>query len=268
MSIHYKILLKEEEKEKIQDKFFVFFNSVYKKKLTSIEWTHQFLNSPYNDSPLFIAFNNDKIVVSALMIKQKIKVHDKIFSYYLFTTSAILEAYRVKGIYAELLKLQKEYALKNKSDFIFAFPNKLALPVLKLFGGFKPLEKINLVETFFHNIDFKKSNNTFILDKNSLKWRFEHKEYGFFKINKNVCVYKYFNSKIDILEIYDERSFPVDVENELNFQKHDKFIIPEFYVKDLSKNIKYDSIFPTYYAFNKEVNYNNIKPSLLMSDVF
>ena len=161
--IDYKIVTSVESKQALKNDFQVFFKDVYEQDLSDNNWEHQFLHSPYEDSALFLAFDNEKIVGSALMIPQKYQTKACSGSYYLWTTSAVSKAYRSKGVYAELLAMQREYTTKNKKDFIFAFPNKLAYPVVKLFGGFKDLCKTRLVRTSFDNVDFLKSNNSLVI---------------------------------------------------------------------------------------------------------
>lgn len=265
--IEYKILIKPDEKELIKKSFLDLFSTVYEKNLDEISWKHQVLNSPYNCTPLFVAMDDDKVVGSALMILQKCLIDDKEYNYFLFTTSAIIKEYRSKGIYPELLKLQKEYAKKNYVDFIFAFPNKLAYPVLKLFARFKDLKKFDLVKTTFDNIDFEKIENNLLIDKKFFKWRFEHKDYLFYELNDKVIIYKEFNDCYDILAIYNVKDFPFPFNNTI-LEQNKKIIILGSYTKNHNLIKKIDVLNATYFPLNENLDYSKLNVNLLMSDVF
>jgi len=265
--IKYKILIKPEEKELIKNSFFDLFYNVYKKNLDNKLWEHQILNSPYNCTPLFVAMDGNKVIGSALMILQKCLINEIKYNYFLFTTSAILKEYRSRGIYPELLKLQKEYSKKNNIDFVFAFPNRLAYPVLKLFARFKDLKKFDLVRTTFDNIDFEKIENNLLIDKNFFKWRFEHKDYLFYELNDKVIIYKEFNNCYDILAIYNVKDFPFSFNNTV-LERNKKIIILNSYLKNENLIEKMDVLNATYFPLNENLDYSKLNVNLLMSDVF
>ncbi|WP_375724882.1 GNAT family N-acetyltransferase [Arcobacter sp. KX21116] len=265
--IEYKILTKPEEKILIKKEFLDFFATVYKKELNENSWYHHIINSPYNNTPLFIAMQENTIIGSALMILQKCIIEEKKYNYFLFTTSAICKEFRPKGIYAELLKIQKEYAKQNNADFIFAFPNKLAYPILKLFGGFKDLKKFNLVKTNFDNINLENINNSLIIDTNIFNWRFEHKNYKFHIINDSVLVFKDFQDSYDILGIYKSVDFNFNFIDSL-LEKKKNIITLNCYVKKEYNTQVIDTIYTTYFPINKSIDYSKYNINLLMSDVF
>ena len=266
--IDYKIVTLLESKQTLKNDFQVFFKDVYEQDLSDNNWEHQFLHSPYEDSALFLAFDNSKIVGSALMIPQKYETCIGNGSYYLWTTSAVAKAYRSKGVYAELLAMQRKYTAKNKKDFIFAFPNKLAYPVVKLFGGFKDLYKTNLVKTSIDMLDFNNIKNSLVIDTDFFKWRFEHKDYLFYEREDCIIISKKFENTLDILALYkkkDIKSLSIDIED----SKIPKDIIT--IASFLKENATYDTLGTlngTYYPINKNIDYNTIKLNLLMSDVF
>ena len=268
MSFTYKVLLGKEEKNEIKLKFQVFFHSVYNRELSDIDWEHQFIHSPYNDSPLFIVEDDEKIIGSALMISQCFTDGENSGNYYLWTTSAIDKEYRSKGVYAELLKKQREYSEETNKSFIFSFPNKLAYPVVKLFGGFKDLKKSNLVKTTLNNFDVSKVSNSLIVDKPLFEWRFEHKDYLFFNYNKYVLVGKEYENILDILAIYPMEEFK---ELDVNYQKplsNQTIITLELFLKNTQNLEILDTLNGTYFPIDKTVKYDNININLLMSDVF
>ena len=266
--IHYQIVTKLESKQNLKNDFQAFFKSVYERDLSDENWEHQFLHSPYEDSPLFLAFDNENIVGSALMIPQKYLTNEASGSYYLWTTSAVAKEYRSKGVYAELLSMQREYASKNKKDFIFAFPNKLAYPVVKLFGGFKDLYKTDLAKTSIDMLDFKNIENSLVIDKDFFRWRFEHKNYLFYEIENHIIISKKFENTLDILAIYrkeDLEDLTMDIQNE-DIPKN--IITISSFLKEDAIFSSLDKLSGTYFPINKNIDYNTIKLNLLMSDVF
>lgn len=266
--IKYITYTSKKEKHLLKLHFQKFFYEIFGKKLTDKDWQHQFVNSPYNDSPLFLALDNGKIVGSALMIKQKAFISGYFYYYYLFTTSAILKDYRSKGVYAKLLELQKDYAKNNKADFIFAFPNNTAYPVLKLFGGFKDLKKFDLVKTGFNNLDFEDScKNSLVFDDAMFNWRFEHKDYKFYFVQNKVIVFKKFQDCFDILAIYGNENFQFLFSNS-DIDKNMCIITMDRFLKDYTNAQKIDIVNATYFPINKNIEYSKIKINLLMSDVY
>jgi len=268
MSIEYKIILDPEEKNAMKLAFQNFFSSIYERELSDRDWEHQFIHSPYKDSPLFLALDNKKIIGSALMIAQKFTDGDTTGDYYLWTTSAIDKAYRSKGIYAELLAKQRAYASETHKSFIFAFPNKLAYPVVKLFGGFKDLKKSNLVKTTLQDIDFSKISNSLIIDKVFFDWRFEHKEYLFLTYKSYVLIAKKYEDTLDILAIYPKNDF-----DNINIQYQEvsnkqSIITLELFLFENSNVAILDTLNGTYFPIDKTINYDKITINLLMSDVF
>jgi len=266
--IDYKIVTSVESKQALKNDFQVFFKDVYEQDLSDNNWEHQFLHSPYEDSALFLAFDNEKIVGSALMIPQKYQTKACSGSYYLWTTSAVSKAYRSKGVYAELLAMQREYTTKNKKDFIFAFPNKLAYPVVKLFGGFKDLYKTNLIESTIDMLDLENIENSLVIDKDFFKWRFKHKDYLFYEIKTYIIMAKKFENTLDILAVYRRKDL-----GDLSIKIEDAQIsenittMASFLKKDATFSTL-DTLSGTYYPINKNIDYNTIKLNLLMSDVF
>lgn len=266
--IEYKIVTDSKSKQEFKKDFQLFFASIYGRALTDIDWEHQFIHSPYEDSALFLALDNGKIVGSALMIPQKFSTALIEGFYYLWTTSAIAKEYRSQGLYAQILKMQREYAHKNNKDFIFAFPNKLAYPVVKLFGGFKDLYKTNLVRTTIDALDLASNDNSLVIDNQFFKWRFEHKDYFFYELNNNILITKKFENSLDVLAIYKKSTLNNIDFNLVNEEIPTNIItMNSFLQKDTDAEIL-DELNGTYYPINKDIDYKTIKLNLLMSDVF
>ncbi len=266
--IEYKIVADPVSKQKLKEEFQSFFNRVYDRELNDTAWEHQFVHSPYEDSALFLALDDGKIVGSALMIPQRFSTEKFEGNYYLWTTSAIQKEYRSKGLYAELLKMQREYAKDHKKDFIFAFPNKLAYPVVKLFGGFKDLYKVDLVKATIDDLKLENIQNSLLIDNAFFKWRFEHKEYLFYKLDNHIIISKKFEDTLDILAVYQEDSlknivFPLEEEN-----IPQKIITISTLLKNNSSSEILDKLSGTYFPINKDIDYTSIQLNLLMSDVF
>lgn len=266
--IKYQIVRKKQDKKKLQKSFQDFFILIYNRELTDIDWEHQFIHSPYEDSALFLAFDGDQIVGSALMIPQKFTINNSIGSYLLWTTSAIKKEYRQFGIYAELLSMQRTYAQEHNADFIFAFPNKLAYPVVKLFGGFKDFYKINLIKTTIDNLDFEQVDNSLVLDDSFTQWRFEHKEYLFYETKQYILITKRYNNVLDVLAIYPKEHWDKNITTLPHDLKDSMIITASTFVKSLEDVEVLDQLNGTYFPINKNIEYARVKLNLLMSDVF
>ena len=110
MSIEYFIINNSKDKKIYKEEVQDIFELVYQKKLNNELWQHQFINSPYDNTVLFLAkdIENKQVIGTSLMILQKSIIENKEYKYFLFTTSTILKKYRNKGIHAELQKKQKK----------------------------------------------------------------------------------------------------------------------------------------------------------------
>jgi len=266
--INYQIVTSTKEKQVLKDGFQSFFKDAYSQILSDNDWKHQFLHSPYEESTLFLAFDNNKIVGSALMIPQKYKTKRNQGTYYLWTTSAVLKDYRSQGVYAKLLSLQREHAYKNQKDFIFAFPNKLAYPVVKLFGGFRDLYQVDLVKTSIDMLDLKNIENSLVIDEDFFRWRFEHKDYLFYEIENHIIISKRYENALDVLAIYKKEDM-ADLSLELQNETISKDIITiSSFLKQGAVFNGLDKLSGTYFPINKDIDYNIIKLNLLMSDIF
>lgn len=266
--IHYQIVTTSESKQNLKNDFQTFFKSVYERELSDENWEHQFLHSPYEDSALFLAYDDKNIIGSALMIPQRYIINESTGSYYLWTTSAVAKEYRSKGVYAQLLAMQREYTAKNKKDFIFAFPNKLAYPVVKLFGGFKDLYKTDLAKTSIEMLNLKDIKNSLLIDKDFFQWRFEHKDYLFYAIENHIIISKKFEDTLDILAIYhkeDLKDLPIKIEDE---EIPKNIITMSSFLKEDATFVSLDKLSGTYFPINKNIDYQAIHLNLLMSDVF
>ena len=265
--MEYRIVEKKGEKEALKENFLSFFSFAYRKKPDDAFWEHQVVGAPYEDSPLFLALDGENIVGSSLMILQKCSIESKEYLYYLFTTSAILTEYRANGVYAELLRLQKEYARKKRVDFIFAFPNSSAYPALKFFGGFKKLQVYSFAESLFGDLKLECSENSLIVDSRMFKWRFEHKDYKFYNKGGVIIVYKKYNDSYDILGIYKQEDFQFSYTNSV-IGKNERIVTITPYLKSgLGVKIE-EKLNCTYYPINENIDYTKMKINLLMSDVF
>ncbi|BBN80415.1 hypothetical protein PA25_04000 [Pseudoalteromonas sp. A25] len=266
--IQYETVLDAQRKQQIKNEFQDFFTIIYGRALNDSSWQHQFIHSPYNDSPLFLALDRGRIVGSALMIGQKVRHKGEILDYYLFTTSGVLKEYRNKGVYAELLKLQKEHASTNGKKFIFAFPNDLAYPVLRLFGGFNDLVQTKLVTTTLNNIDFSDKGNSLLLDQDFSNWRFEHKDYCFSIVEDMLVITKEFNRQLDILAIYDAEAAELietpltPLNEELKVNTLIDWTIDHAPCEVIS------NVNAVYFPLDRSIAITEIKLNLLMSDLY
>ncbi|AII13915.1 hypothetical protein CIG1485E_0035 [Campylobacter iguaniorum] len=269
MKIEYLILKSKEEKNYYKYDIQRNFSDVYHKELKDDQWEHQFINSPYNDTALFLAkdIDNNLIVGTSLMILQKYATKEKEGNFYLFTTSMVIKEYRNRGIYVQLLKLQKEYAQKNNVDFILAFPNKLAYPCLKLFGGFKDIKKIKLIRTNLENVNLNSFESSLVIDKEMLKWRFEHKNYLFCVRDNKIIIFKKFENAYDILAVLDYINFDHNL-MQANICDLSVVNILEFNAKNDNNIEVIDTINATYLPIQSDFDYSKIYINLLMSDVF
>ena len=266
--IHYKIVTSPIDKQHMKEAFQLFFKSVYGQELDDMNWEHQFIHTPYEDSSLFLAYDDTQIIGSSLMIPQKYKTASDTGDYYLWTTSAIAKPYRAKGVYAKLLELQRNQATAKKKDFIFAFPNKLAYPVVKLFGGFKDLGKTELVKANIHDIDYNNIINTLVIDQAFSRWRFEHKPYRFYLHGKYVIIAKEFQKTLDVLAIYPQEILEeFEIEYTTDSLNTDIITLKSFLKKDSVSEV-IDVVRGVYFPINKEIDYTKMKLNLLMSDVF
>ena len=274
--INYQILTGVSEKNRYKTRIFSLFNHIFNKELKESEWSHFFLNSPYENSLLILALSADKVVGIANLIPQKLNIGRKKYNYYLFITSAVLKSFRSEGVYMETIKIIKNILKNKEKDFIFAFPNKNAYPLLTELFYFIPLKRKEIVNVNNFNLKELKPvypERSIFLDDQFVKWRFEHKHYFYIRHNGKCIIYKGYKDSLDVIEIIESKyeniiSRFISIKNDIN--PYSVFnVLKNRLLSPGNKEYKVGTtVSPCYFSFDTNLDLSKLDISLLMSDVF
>ena len=130
-----------------------------------------------------------------------------------FTTSMIDESVRKDGAYFTILNTIKEVAMEDKVDFILAFPNANAYPILSKLGGFELIGKYAFSTLPLHQV-LSLPWQQLRFTQEMLQWRLSfHQYYKHIEANHQI-IYKLYNDVIDVLHIFDNQvQIPIPTQN-------------------------------------------------------
>jgi len=197
-----------QDKKQYENSLASLFEQTFSRPLRSLEWNMLFECAPYGGSVTILCIDNEQVVGCANFVPQRLKVQGKVYQYYLFTTSMVDEAYRTKGVYFKLISEMKQMLKASQYDFILAFPNELAYPlVTSSLVGFKAVATDNMVSLgSLEEVDSSVSydeENSILLDKAFFDWRLKRDNYFLAQSKSKLLLCKEYGEAIDILEVFD-----------------------------------------------------------------
>ena len=275
-----------EKQLKIKSDFQNLFLHVFQKSLDGIQWEHFYLNCPYGQTVSFVYYHKNIMIAHGGLIPQKLLSREgREYDYYLQTAIMIEEEHRNLHIFKKLMDEIHQYVVERNA-FDLAFPNdKSYLPFIKL------LEWQNVMEYNIYQYvltddcasldqyykdterDFTYSLN---LDDEFLKWRGELNHLKVFEEEGCKVVYKDYEGALELLDVsVRKRGIRVSVSEITDSLGYSKVNIPECFFNML--DLKGLSLLGTvgipqrmclFPSSIDRVEYKEIKPSLLLSDVF
>ncbi|XAK03151.1 hypothetical protein AAID96_03415 [Campylobacter coli] len=238
------------------------FEKIFLKKLINFE--HMFTESPYG-CKIVCYIENKNILGVGVISFFEFRLNNVMYRYYLFTTSMIDESVRSKGVYFEILDAIKNIAFMDNADFILAFPNHRAYPILsytfQLLSrySFVLLDDFKLLSYKYPKLDFS---------RDYLDWRFQKNKYYQFntKLNGRLIqiIYKIYNQKIDILHIFEKKVF-INLE-ERAIRSNEKILAP-MPIDNISKKESPEGVLNMMYFPVRKTNLR-LDFSPILSDVF
>ena len=247
------------------------FEVVFKKKISKKFYKWRYFNKSYTS---FIALKNKKIIAHIGFIQYRLDNN----SNYVFSrhSTFVLQKFQKKGVYYKLLNYSFSI-LKNKSDYIIAWPNKKNLEASQKHSNFNIVAKYDLyIKNFYSEIGnkfFKKIDHVFLK-----KLKFDQKNNIFFK-DKKYINWRYNDYKKDHFYFLDFKPFKKFIFQKNNSEKKSNFNIIDYYGKynnydsDLRnlilfliyKKISFQLLLPVNY---RRLNYIFQKRSILNKDRF
>lgn len=262
------------------------FNRVFGKHLSDEAWRHYYLNSPCGTSTVFVSYSGRDIIAHGGLIPQKLITREgKEYDYYLQTAIMIEQEHRNLDIFKRLLDTIHQY-ITEKGVFDLAFPNDQSyLPFIKLLEWRKVREYniyqyvisgdcISTIQNGYDKeIDFTYSLS---LDDEFLKWRGEINHLKIIEEEGCKAVYKDYEGALELLDVSaPERGVRISASKITDSLGYSKVNIPECFFNML--DLKGLSLVGTvgipqrmcvFPSNIDRVEYKEIKPSLLLSDVF
>lgn len=232
-----KVLSNKNEKDFYKKSIKDLFLQEYRKSLTDEIW--DFLNGYTDKSVMIVYVNGNNVVGLANLIHNFHTLNQFSFEYLIFTTSVVSKEFRSKGVYTLLMFEVREYLESSNCEFVMAYPNELALPIIT-----SPFYRFNVVSNFslrlvndFHGMNSCDIMNFTKLSKSFTEWRFLKCDYYLLKHFDKVLICKDFNENIDVIEIFKQNDFDLELFSLplKSIPDNPTFILPSFRMKDPSK---------------------------------
>ncbi|EGK8203503.1 hypothetical protein IO475_001000 [Campylobacter coli] len=239
------------------------FEKIFSRRLINFEYL--FTESPYGCKIVCYIENKNILGVGAISFFE-FYLDDVLYKYYIFTTSMIDESVRSKGVYFKILDVIKNVALADNVDFILAFPNHHAYPILSR-RSFQLLSRYSFATLdSFKSLSYNYPKLEFSNDY--LKWRFKINKYYQFNTELNdkpiQIIYKMYNQKIDILHVFEKKVFINLEERVIRLNEN---ILTPIHIEDLSKRDNPEGVINMMYFPVRKTNLR-LDFSPILSDVF
>lgn len=256
--INYLHISQKKELLPFQQKIAHLFCSCFERKFDSKLWEWLYLNNPFGDPLISLAFMDGVLVGHYAFIPIATTQHRTLLS----VTTAVLKAARKHNIFFDLAKRAYQFAKQMHYDFIVGFPNKKSAQVHeKLLDWtiyptfvsqcyFKDFKKLSFPTTKDKSCSLDLSNSNF------LNWRTSKPNATYHHKGQNF--YKFYGDDIDILTLRNDYQL---LDFKSNFRIN--FLTMS---KDLEKYKCFDYPFAVKNLHSSKTP--NFYPELLMSDVF
>jgi len=262
------------------------FKRVFGKQLSDEAWGHYYLNSPYGTSTVFVAYSGKDIIAHGGLIPQKLVSRDgEEYDYYLQTAIMIEKERRDLHVFKKLMDEIHQYVMEREV-FDLAFPNDQSfLPFIKLLE-WRNVREYNIYQYVLaddcassdqYDKDTEHDFTHYLnLDDEFLKWRGELNHMKIFEVDGCKIVYKDYEGALELLDVLvRKRGIKISVRKITDSLGYSKVNIPECFFTML--DLKGLSLVGTvgipqrmclFPSSIDRVEYKEIKPSLLLSDVF
>jgi hypothetical protein len=256
------------------------FSAIFGKEFSDSYWEHIYLNSPYGVSTAFIAENEKKEVVASVGIipQQLIDSKKQPISFYLQSGLMIHQDYQNLILFNDLMQAVHNF-INEKNTFDLAFPNHQSFgPFVKMLK-WKHIRDYDIFqyqvkEGADSTIEYSTENFNYELDLNDgfLKWRGEINQMQKIVTDEYQVIYKKFEDAMEILDISGKQVPIAKIALDNGFQNVN---IPDCFLEAIhSEGLEKQNkvgieqrmcIYPNNYS---NLDYNKIRPLLLLSDVF
>ena len=262
------------------------FNSVFGKQLSDETWGHHYLNSPDGTSAVFAAYSGKDIIAHGGLIPQKLVLRDgEEYDYYLQTAIMIEKEHRNLHNFKKLMDEIHQYVMEREA-FVLAFPNDQSFMSFVKLLEWRNVREYNIYQYILadhcassdqYDKDTEHDFTHYLnLNDEFLKWRGELNHMKIFEEEGCKVVYKDYEGALELLDVsVRKRGIRVSVSEITDSLGYSKVNIPECFFNML--DLKGLSLVGTvgipqrmclFPSSIDRVEYKEIKPSLLLSDVF
>jgi len=234
-----------------------------KRKYQLEQWQHFYETVPGGDTYCTCAWEEDKLVgYSAIIPQEMVDAENNVITYGISVSTMVLPEYRLLGdTFTKLLELQKEIADREGYSFILSFPNKNAyLPVVHL-AGFRLIDegyltKGKLIDSNYSNFWNSQLSCPFFT-REAASWRMKKEEYR----TKGSFVQKKYAGKWQNIDI---------IKQIVDSEMQDEIVFPVWKSSGCAEYKPLDDyrLRLCAYELNDKFCVNNIRRSVLLSDVF
>lgn len=269
---------------KIKKDFQGLFQESFDMSMSDYQWEHFYLKAPFGQTISFVYyFDNTMVAHGGLVPQQLISENGETFDYFLQTAVMVKKGYKNLALFKELMDSIGTY-INNCKSFTIAFPNKQTyLPFVKMLGWKMVREysigQYELKEGYLEDMQkYDKGDFQYEIYKNEafMNWRRELNGFKLLREDKFELIYKDYEGSFEILDIsLKDKGFSIPIGDIMRKFEYQRANIPQcfshyIFFKDLffTKTIGIPQRMCFYPLLHKRCKYEEIKPSLLLSDVF
>jgi len=255
------------------------FFDVFGKRLNDKAWEHYYLNSPYGNAAVFIAMVGSRIIAHGGIIPQLLgSVTGESIPYYLQTAIMVDEKYRNLIVFKKLMDAIHSY-VEAKKTFVIAFPNDHSFgPFVKLLK-WKKITEYNISQYEECNSNCSGATGSageyrydIKIDRQFLSWRGELNGIKKEETSNYKMICKEYEGALEILYV---DGHGIDFREIMKRTAHKRINIPDCFLPygKMDGLIRVGQVgipqrFCAYPGESDKMKYSDIKPSLLLSDVF
>lgn len=218
-----KFLTKQEFESIIPD-FINLYQSCFNGYIDENILKHRFLNNPYEDLLMCVAFEEGKLIANYSVSPTRLSVGCNMIKSALSLNTMTHPDYSGRGLFVTLAEVLYAYIQEEGYELVYGFPNYLSNPTfynqLSWVTIYEhPTLELDLTNETFSRIkklSLKYSTDTLFNEHKDfievyksqkyINWRYlDNVEYKYFEIrldNENWCIYKFYNEIVNIVEFH------------------------------------------------------------------
>lgn len=121
------------------------FSTVFQRAFPAEQWSQWYLNNPYGDPCVALAYQGDQLLGHHALIPQKLVGDcDESLRYFLSVSTMVRPGHRNLSVFLHMVDALHDNASDSEADCILAFPNASSAPLFEKLYGYRPVIQTEL----------------------------------------------------------------------------------------------------------------------------